>query len=280
MISVLCANPSSAESSHDQFISIQLFIRSFLPSFLPSFIHSFMHAFIHSFIHSSIHSSPLPFIHLLIPSFPYFMHLLVTRLSISVCKCDHPGMLSEEKQKTKKVIVVFFLESLTWQRIHTLLISEEWFCIRLLQVTRYTDPGDIWRKLKLRGEDTGSAASSTSSDGKPEEESRLNVSISSFFSFFCTSLLRLVKHIWSYLSVSLRQNRNELLFISNGNRTEWSTIQGVIGQVISRTRTIWNESIFLSRVEGEGTMSRVEGNICFSHFFFFGKGNNRCNQCH
>ena len=101
MISVLCANPSSAESSHDQFISIQLFIRSFVPSFLPSFLHS------------SIHSSPLPFIHLLIPSFPHFMYLLVTRLSISVCKCDHPGMLSEEKQKTQKVIVVFFLESLT-----------------------------------------------------------------------------------------------------------------------------------------------------------------------
>ena len=50
-----------------------------------------------------------------------------------------------------------------------------------------------------------------------------------------------------------------------------------------------SESIFLSRVEGrgfhvegEGTMSRVEGNIFFSifFFFFFGKGNNRCNQCH
>ena len=43
------------------------------------------------------------------------------------------------------------------------------------------------------------------------------------------------------------------------------------------------ESIFLSRVEGrglqvegEGSMSRVEGNIFFSNFFFFGKGNNRC----
>ena len=34
-------------------------------------------------------------------------------------------------------------------------------------------------------------------------------------------------------------------------------------------------------VEGEGAMSRVEGNIFFSNFFFFfGKGNNRCNQCH
>ena len=48
-----------------------------------------------------------------------------------------------------------------------------------------------------------------------------------------------------------------------------------------------DESIFLSRVEGrgfhvegEGTMSRVEGYIFFSNFFFFGKGNNRCNQCH
>ena len=37
-------------------------------------------------------------------------------------------------------------------------------------------------------------------------------------------------------------------------------------------------------VEGEGTMSRVEGNIFFSNFFFLekapGKGNHRCNQCH
>ena len=89
------------------------FVLSFLPSFLSSFLPSFIPSFLHSFIHSSIHSSPLPFIHLLIPSFPHFMHLLVTRLSISVCKCDHPGMLSEEKQKTQKVIVVFFLESLT-----------------------------------------------------------------------------------------------------------------------------------------------------------------------
>ena len=114
MISVLCANPSSAESSHDQFISIQLFIRSFFPSF----------------IHSFIHSSPLQFIHLLLPSFPYFMHLLihliniiiqsffhsiglVTQLSISVCKCDHTGDTKRRKQKTQKAIVVFFLESLT-----------------------------------------------------------------------------------------------------------------------------------------------------------------------
>ena len=42
------------------------------------------------------------------------------------------------------------------------------------------------------------------------------------------------------------------------------------------------ESIFLSRVEGrgfhvegEGTMSRVKGNIFFPIFFFL-KGNNRC----
>ena len=147
------------------------FVLSFLPSFLPSFLHS------------SIHSSPLPFIHLLIPSFPHFMHLLVTRLSISVCKCDHPGMLSEEKQKTQKVIVVFFLESLTlttnlhftnfWRMVfYTFVIGHEihW-------------PWWIWRKLKLRGEDTGSAASSTSSDGKPDEESRLNVNIPSFHNF-------------------------------------------------------------------------------------------------
>ena len=32
-----------------------------------------------------------------------------------------------------------------------------------------------------------------------------------------------------------------------------------------------SESIFLSR---------VEGNIFFSKIFFFGKGNNRYNQCH
>ena len=64
------------------------------------------------------------------------------------------------------------------------LMSEELFCIPSLQVTRYTDPGDIWRKLKLRGEDTGPAAPSTSSDGQPEEESRLNVSIPSFLFIF------------------------------------------------------------------------------------------------
>ena len=63
------------------------------------------------------------------------------------------------------------------------LMSEEWICLLWLQVTRYTDPGDIWRKLKLRGEDTRPAAPSTSSDGQPEEESRLNVSIPSFFFF-------------------------------------------------------------------------------------------------
>ena len=58
------------------------------------------------------------------------------------------------------------------------------------------------------------------------------------------------------------------------------------------------ESIFLSRVEGrgsrvEGRGSRVEGSMSrarvpcrgsrvtfFFQFFFFGKGNNRCNQCH
>ena len=64
------------------------------------------------------------------------------------------------------------------------LMSEEWFCILSLQVTRYTDPGDIWRKLKLRGEDTRPAAPSTSSYGQPEEESRLTVSIPSSFSIF------------------------------------------------------------------------------------------------
>ena len=43
-------------------------------------------------------------------------------------------------------------------------------------------------------------------------------------------------------------------------------------------RTLKAESIFLSRVEGrgfhvegEGTMSRVEGNIFFPNFFFFEK---------
>ena len=56
MIRVLCANPSSAESSHDQFISIQLFIRSFVPSFLPSFLPSFIHSFISASIHTSTHS--------------------------------------------------------------------------------------------------------------------------------------------------------------------------------------------------------------------------------
>ena len=92
---------------------------------------------------------------------------MLPALSVSVSKSDHSWILS-----------------LTWQRIYTLLSSEEWFCIRSLQGTRYTDPGDIWRKLKLRGEDTGSVTPTTSSDGKSEEESRLNVSIPSFFSTF------------------------------------------------------------------------------------------------
>ncbi|CAH3133676.1 unnamed protein product [Porites lobata] len=43
------------------------------------------------------------------------------------------------------------------------------------KVTRYTDPDDIRRKLKLRGEDTRPAAPSTSSYGQPEEESRLTL---------------------------------------------------------------------------------------------------------
>ena len=92
---------------------------------------------------------------------------MLPALSLSVSKSDHSWILS-----------------LTWQRIYTLLSSEEWFCIRSLQGTRYTDPGDIWSKLKLRGEDTGSVTPSTSSDGKSEEETRLNVSIPSFFSTF------------------------------------------------------------------------------------------------
>ena len=54
MISVLCVNPSSAESSHDQFISIQLFIRSLVPSFIHSFIHLLFHLYIYSFLPSLI----------------------------------------------------------------------------------------------------------------------------------------------------------------------------------------------------------------------------------
>ena len=73
MISVLCANPSSAESSHDQFISIQLFIRSFVPSFLPSFIPSFFPSFIHSFIHSFISASIHTSTHSFLPSFYAFI---------------------------------------------------------------------------------------------------------------------------------------------------------------------------------------------------------------
>ena len=53
--------------------------------------------------------------------------------------------------------------------------------------------------------------------------------------------------------------------------------------MVGDTYISFQESIFLSRVEGrglqvegEGSMSRVEGNIFFSNFFFFGKGNNRC----
>ena len=41
----------------------------------------------------------------------------------------------------------------------------------------YTDAGDVWRKLGGRREDTGTATPSTSNDGKPDEESRLNASI-------------------------------------------------------------------------------------------------------
>ncbi|XP_073233650.1 uncharacterized protein [Porites lutea] len=43
------------------------------------------------------------------------------------------------------------------------------------KATRYTDPGDVCRKPKGRGEDRGSETSSTSNDGKPDEESRLNL---------------------------------------------------------------------------------------------------------
>ena len=54
----------------------------------------------------------------------------------------------------------------------------------------------------------------------------------------------------------------------------------------SRHRILF-ESSFLSRVEGrgfhvegEGTMSRSRVIFFFPLFFFFGKGNNPCNQCH
>ena len=45
------------------------------------------------------------------------------------------------------------------------------------------------------------------------------------------------------------------------------------------------ESIFLSRVEGSMSRARVpcrgsRVTYFFPIFFFFGKGNNRCNQCH
>ncbi|CAH3133679.1 unnamed protein product [Porites lobata] len=43
------------------------------------------------------------------------------------------------------------------------------------KATRYTDPGDVWRKPKGRGEDRGSETPSTSNDSKPDEESRLNL---------------------------------------------------------------------------------------------------------
>lgn len=69
-------------------------------------------------------------------------------------------------------------------------MSEEWFCIRLLKATRYTYPGDIWRKLIGRGvEDAGTVTPSTSDDGKPDVESRLNVSNSLISPFFSISLL-------------------------------------------------------------------------------------------
>lgn len=120
-----------------------------------------------------------------------------------------------KKKRDRKILLFFPRVSDMKTNLH-FLMSEEWFCILSLQVTRYTDPGDIWRKLKLRGEDTRPAAPSTSSYGQPEEESRLTVSIpSSFFHFSVPhSFPRHVRRIWSYLHVNLRQKRNKLLLIT------------------------------------------------------------------
>ena len=126
---------------------------------------------------------------------------MLPALSLSFSKSDRPWILSR-----------------TWQRIYALSSSEERFCVRSLQVTRYTDPGDIWKKLKLRGEDTGSVTPSISSDGKPEEESRLNVSIPHFFSV-PHPFPRHVRSISSYLHFILRPKYN--CFVINHYYYHW-----------------------------------------------------------
>ena len=89
----------------------------------------------------------------------------------------------KKKQRYKKMLLFFPRVPEMKTNLH-FLMSEKSLCILSLQVTRYTDPGDIRRKLKLRGEDTRPAAPSTSSYGQPEEESRLTVSIPWSFSIF------------------------------------------------------------------------------------------------
>ena len=121
-----------------------------------------------------------------------------------------------EKKKRYRKILLFFPGVPDMKTNLLFLMSEEWFCILSLQVTRYTDPGDIWKKLKLRGGDTRPAAPSTSSYGQPAEESRLNVSIPSSFIHFSVphSFHSYVRSIWSYLHVNLPQKRNKLLLIT------------------------------------------------------------------
>ena len=142
-------------------------VLSFLYSVISAFIHPSTPFFLPSLILAFIHSFNQPINQSIIHSFNWFSNPRCYWLSLSVSKSEHPWILS-----------------LTWQRIYTLLSSEERFCIRSLQITRYTDPGDIWRKIKLRKEDTGSVMPATSSDGKPEKQSRLNVSVPSFFFIF------------------------------------------------------------------------------------------------
>ena len=67
-----------------------------------------------------------------------------------------------------------------------------------------------------------------------------------------------------------------------GENKDWQAFDSTL-----QISHLFGEFIFLSRVEGrgfhvegEGAMSRVEGNIFFFQNLFFGKSNNRCNQCH
>ena len=87
--------------------------------------------------------------------------------------------------------------------------------------------------------------------------------------------------LWDLLKYKIRQ-----LTINYSDSICLSRVEGRGSRVpcrgrgyhVEKERKTNTESIFLSRVEGRGF--HVDGNIFFSKFFFFGKGNNQCNQCH